>query len=154
MNLESKILVVASVMSIISLLFIPKNKSLEAQFIILFIQLLTWIFGLTVVELGLLEYPYREIASANRTSFLFEFLILPILCVHFYNYYPKRAAVITKIAYFVGISLLLTGFEVILERCTMLIKYTGWKWYWSWISLMFVFWLNKKTVRWFFRPIK
>ena len=151
MNLESIILTTAVVVALISLAFTPRNKVLQMQFIISFIQLPTWLLGLSVVEMGLLEYPYRELASVNRTSFIFEYLVLPVVCVHLNNHYPWRASALAKAVYLASISLLLTGGEFVLERYTMLIKYTGWEWYWTWTSVIFIFWLNQKTVAWFFR---
>lgn len=151
MTLEGKILATAVVVSLLSLAFTPKNKRLELQFIILFVQLPTWILGLSAVELGLLEYPARELATVNRTSFIFEYMVLPILCVHVNNYYPWQAARLVKAMYFTGISLLITGIEVFLEQYTLLIKYSGWQWYWTFISITLVFWLNQKMVKWFFK---
>jgi hypothetical protein len=69
--------------------FIPKHKYRQASFIFLFSQLLSWIFGLLVVEIGWIEYPVRELHKANATSFTFEFLVLPIMCVFFNLYYPE-----------------------------------------------------------------
>jgi hypothetical protein len=151
MNLEGIILTASVVVSLISLTLTPKSKVLQMQFIILFVQLPTWMLGLSAVEIGLLEYPYREFASVNRTSFVFEYVILPVLCVHLNNHYPWQASRLTKATYLAGIGLLLTGWEVVLERYTMVIKYTGWEWYWTWISVVFIFWLTQKTVAWFFR---
>jgi len=151
MSLEYLIMTASVVVSILSLTATPKNKLLQMQFTILFIQLPTWLLGLSAVELGLLEYPYRELASVNRTSFIFEYLVLPIVCVHVNNHYPWSSSTLLKAAYLASISLLLTSCEVVFENYTLLIKYTGWKWYWSWISILLIFWLNQKAVAWFFR---
>lgn len=150
MILESKILATAVVVTLLSLAFVPKDKRLSMQFIILFVQFPTWILGLSAVELGLLEYPVRELATVNRTSFIFEYIVLPILCVHVNNYYPWQASGLVKTVYLTGISLLVTGIEVLLKQFTMLIKYSGWQWYWTFISITLIFWLNQKIVKWFF----
>lgn len=151
MNLESMILTAAVVVTLLSLMLTPKNKVLEMQFVILFVQLVTWMVGLTVVQLGLIEYPYRGLASANRTSFIFEYLIMPVLCAHMNNYYPWRASGLVKAVYFASIASILTVSEVIVERYTMLITYTGWEWYWTLSTSVLLFLLNQKTVAWFFR---
>jgi hypothetical protein len=139
MIMEGIILTGSVVVSLLSLVLTPRNKLLQMQFIILFVQLPTWLLGLSVVEMGLLEYPYRELASVNRTSFIFEYFVLPAVCVHVNNHYPWQASALMKATYFAGTSLLLTGAEVILERYTMVIKYTGWEWYWTWISVAIIF---------------
>lgn len=152
MNLESIFLAASVAVSLLSLLLTPRDKLIQMQFVILFVQLPAWLLGLSVVELGLLEYPYRELASVNRTSFIFEYLVLPVLCAHVNSHYPWRASALARAAYFAGIALLLTGSEFVLERHTLLIKYTGWDWYWTWISVIFIFWLTQRMVEWFFRP--
>ncbi|MDT8901986.1 CBO0543 family protein [Anaeroselena agilis] len=151
MSVEDAILTAAVVISVISLAFTPRNKLFELQFILLFVQLPTWLLGLTVVELGWLEYPHRELADVNRTSFIFEYIFLPVLCVHVNNHYPWQASTPVKTAYLTGIGLIITGVEVLFERHTMLIQYTSWKWYWTLFSVMFIFWLTQKTIAWFFR---
>lgn len=45
--------------SLLLLIFVPKNRIREAHIVFLFKQLLTWIFGLLVVEKDLLRYPKR-----------------------------------------------------------------------------------------------
>ncbi|MED3550079.1 hypothetical protein P4449_06445 [Cytobacillus praedii] len=50
--------------------FVPKDKIREAQLIFLFKQVLTWLFGLIVVEMGLIKYPYRLFfKKASKSSF-------------------------------------------------------------------------------------
>ncbi|MFC5653730.1 CBO0543 family protein [Paenibacillus solisilvae] len=48
----------------------PRNQFRLAQVAILFKQVITWLFGLFVVELGWIEYPVRELESVNRTRAL------------------------------------------------------------------------------------
>lgn len=62
--------------------YIPKNKIRQAQVAFLITQVVTWIIGLLVVELRLIEYPVRIFSYANRSSFTFEFFIYPPnLCI-------------------------------------------------------------------------
>lgn len=150
MSLEEGMLKAAVAGAVVSLALVPRGRLPEMQFVILFVQMPCWVLGLSAVELGLLEYPYRELASANRTSFVFEYFVLPVACVHVYNYFPWRATAPVRGAYLWGIGLALTVFEAGLERYTRLIKYTGWEWYFTWVSVVFIFWLAVKTTRWFF----
>lgn len=151
MKLEAVILIASSLIATLSILFIPRHKWLQAQFVFLFVQLPTWILGLCVVELRLLEYPYRELSSINRTSFVFEYLILPLLCVHLNVRFPSHASRGVKIGLYAGITSVLTSVEFLLERYTEVIKYTGWEWYWTFISVWFVLWLSRTTTVWFFK---
>ncbi|WP_370297714.1 CBO0543 family protein [Ammoniphilus sp. YIM 78166] len=94
MTLERSILVSSWIISIILLkVFVPKKKKREAWLIFLFMQTFNWYFGLVVVEFELIKYPvvlFEAAEKANRTSFLFEFMAFPVLCVMFTLYLPKR----------------------------------------------------------------
>jgi hypothetical protein len=150
-KLEAMILLAVPIISLSSLIFIPKNMLFKAQFIFLFVQFITWILGILAVQAGLIEYPYRELSTVNRTSFIFEFLVLPIMCIHFYSHFPKRSSVAVKCMYYFAVTLVFTVIEYFVERYTFILKYTGWKLYWTFISIGFVFWLSKKITNWFFR---
>jgi hypothetical protein len=151
MKLESSCINRLFIDCISSIAFIPRGKWLQAQFVFLFVQFLTWISGFCVVELRLLEYPYRELSRINRTSFVFEYLLLPLLCVHLNARFPNRAARPVKIGLYAGITSVLTAVEFLLERYTDVIKYIGWEWYWTFISVWLVLWLSRTATGWFFK---
>ncbi|MBK1813837.1 hypothetical protein JHL18_24770 [Clostridium sp. YIM B02505] len=150
MKIETMLLFAVPGVSIFSLLFVPKNKFFQAQFIFLFVQLLTWILGLSAVQLGFIEYPYRELHSVNRTSFLFEYLVLPIMCIHFNIFFPEASSKTIKYVYYFGITLIFTIIEYFAEKYTAILEYTGWKLYWTFISICIIFWISRVTTKWFF----
>jgi hypothetical protein len=154
MRLEAILLIAVTLISIISLLFIPKKKRFQAQLIFLFVQFPTWILGLSAVELRLLEYPYRELSKVNRTSFIFEYLVLPVLCIHFNAHFPQNVTRKKKLVFYLGTTSILTGVEVVLEKFTDVIKYTGWKWYMTFLSVWFVLWLSRIVTSWYFKNNK
>lgn len=153
MKLETVILIAEAIIPVLSLAFVPKNKLFQAQFIFLFVQSPSWILGLLAVQLGLIVYPYRELSTVNRTSFIFEFLVLPILCIHFNVHFPERSSKVVKSMYYFGITMVFTVIEYFIEKHTLILKYTGWQWYWTFISVCFIFWLTRKTTHWFFRGV-
>lgn len=150
-KLETFLLVSAWVVTLASVLFIPRKMAWEASFIFVLTQLFTWILGVTVVECGWIEYPVHELSKANSTSFFFEYLLLPMLAVHFILRYPAGKALWLRIVYFAGAMAAFTIAEVIVERYTLIIKYHGWSWYWTFISMSFVFYFTMVIVKWFFR---
>lgn len=154
MNIEQLLLISASLIVILSLRFVPKANWLQAQFILLFIQFPTWLLGLVAVELKLLEYPVHELSRANSTSFIFEYLILPIYCIHFNARYPRDASKLIKTLYYVGASLAVTGVEVLVEKYTDIIEYTGWTWYITFLTVLFILWLSRIMTLWFFKKYK
>lgn len=153
MKLEAIILIVVPIITVLSLIFVPKHMRFRAQFILLFTQFPAWILGLVAVQLGLIEYPYRELSTVNRTSFIFEYLVLPIMCIHFDVHFPKYSSKMAKSMYYIGITLVFTIIEYYFERYTLILKYTGWHISWTFISVGFIFWLSRKTTLWFFKEV-
>lgn len=151
MKLEHLMLYVIFSCTFISLAFIPRDKRKDASIIFLFQQFVTWFLGLLVVELHLLEYPVRELAEVNRTSFLYEFLVYPITSIFFCLYYPQLRSKLIKIIYIVTFTTCLTIPEVLFEKYTDLISYMNWAWYISWISIYVTLYLSWVFYRWFFR---
>jgi len=132
------------------LFFIPKNKIRLAVVAFLFKQIITFLIGLVVVELGLLEYPVRLFSSINRTSFTYEYYVFPVTCAAFNVWYPNDRSTLIQLGYYVGFSSVLTIVEVIIEKYTDLIKYIHWEWYITWISICLSFFIARLFCVWFF----
>jgi hypothetical protein len=133
------------------LLFVPKNKIRQASVIFLFKQFLTWILGLLVVELKLIEYPIRSFAYATRSSFDFEYFIYPAFCVIFNLHYPSKKNHFAQFLYYFCFCTGLSIVEVIVEKYTDIINYINWTWYITWISFYITFYISRKYYLWFFK---
>src|ERR1700730_15086206 len=97
------------IMIIALLVFVPKNKIREASSVYLFKLLLTFVLGLFVVQMKLIEYPVRFIFPyAHKTSFTFEFFVYPAICVLFILYYPWKKNLITQLGYFAAFCSVMT----------------------------------------------
>jgi hypothetical protein len=132
------------------LLFIPKNKIRLAVVAFLFKQVITFLLGLMVVELGLIEYPFRLFASINRTSFTFEYYAFPVICAVFNVRYPNDRSILIQLGYYAAFSSVLTIVEVIIEKYTYLIKYIHWEWYITWVTICISFFISRLCRIWFF----
>ncbi|WP_042461980.1 CBO0543 family protein [Neobacillus dielmonensis] len=132
------------------LFFIPKNKVRLAIVAFLFKQIITFLIGLVVVELGMITYPVRLFASINRTSFTYEHYAFPVACAIFNVWYPYKRGTFVQLGYYIGFSSVLTIAEVIIEKYTDLIKYIHWEWYLSWITICLSFFLSRLFCVWFF----
>jgi len=150
MKIEWWILILVYAVATGILFFIPKNKIRIAVVAFLFKQVITFLIGLLVVELGLIEYPVRSFASINRTSFDYEFYYFPVTCAVFNAWYPTHRSNLIQLGYYVLFSTVLTSFEVIIEKYTELINYIHWDWYISWISIFITFLLVRLFCVWFF----
>ncbi len=152
MSLEYVILSFSCIILLLLLLFyVPKNKVREAWVIFLFKQVMTWILGLVIVEYRLLSYPVRFFPYSTKTSFTFEYFAYPAICVFFNLYYPVQKNFFKIIIHYFTYSSAITLFEVILEKYTQIIKYTGWAWYWTWLSILITSYITRKYYKWFFR---
>lgn len=132
------------------LFFIPKNKFRLAIAAFLFTQVITFLIGLLVVQLGLIEYPVRTFSSINRTSFDYEFYFFPVVCAVFNVWYPNNRRILIQFGYYIVFSTVLTIGEVILEKYTELIHYIHWDWYISWITIFISFFTVRLLCVWFF----
>lgn len=142
------------VTSISLVLLIPKQKISVAVVSFLFKQLLTWVLGLVVVQLDLIEYPVRLFPKATMTSFDFEFFIYPSICAIFIVHYPENKSRVKQLLYYAAYCTGITVVEVLVERYTDIITYKHWHWYTTWLSLFATLYLNKKLVGWFFRRVE
>ncbi|WP_345774222.1 CBO0543 family protein [Cytobacillus sp. S13-E01] len=134
------------------LLFVPREKFREAQVSFLFKHIITWLFGLLVVKFNLIEYPVRFFKRVNKTSFTFEYMVYPTLCALFNLYYPDRKNNFIKGLYYILHSSLITVFEVYAVKYTKLIRYkNGWKWYWSFTTIMLTYYVSRLYHKWFFK---
>ncbi|MCM0650139.1 hypothetical protein NBE98_17360 [Clostridium swellfunianum] len=152
MHLREKFIISSVwVITLISTFFIPKQKYREAYFIFMFSQLPSWIFGLVVVEAGLIAYPVRELSRANATSFSFEFLVLPFMCIFFNLYYPVNKNLFRKLSYYITILGPFTLAEYFTEKYTDIIEYLHWAWYTTFITMILFIYFVRAAYKWYFR---
>jgi hypothetical protein len=108
---------------------------------LIFIFLLTSFFsiflGVLVVEENLVEYPISFLSNYFSSSILYEYLLLPVVCIYFYQatYYSSYPSMILKCALYTSV---LTIIEVLLERYTDLIEYHTWTWIHTFFSIFFL----------------
>jgi len=139
------------ILTIMLILFVPRNKVREAIIIFFFKHFLTWILGLTVVQFGLIEYPVRSFASATKTSFDFEFFFYPAICVIFNLHYPEEKSRVRVFMHYFYYCSIMTILEAIVEKHTYILIYIHWTWYITWITLFITFYLSRKFYVWYFR---
>lgn len=152
MSLEVLILIAAYCIVIAMLLvYTPRNRIREAWVIFLFKQTITWIIGVIVVELRMIEYPVRSFPYALRSSFDFEYFIYPAICVVFNLNYPEKRKPLYQFMHYVYYCSIMTAIEKVLEVYTDLAVYLYWEWYVTWITLFITFYLSRQFYLWFFR---
>jgi hypothetical protein len=147
---KDKGLLAAFVLITIGLLFkfIPKNRIRHGIIAFLFLQVITWLFGLLVVEMGLIKFPVRFFKK-YKGSFSFDYFIYPAVCAIFNVNYPENKNKLIKFLYHFFYAGIITLGEVLIERYTNLIKYVKWKWYWSFITMGLTNYSSRLFYRWF-----
>jgi hypothetical protein len=152
MSTERLLIILAWVITVILLLmFVPKKRIREAFLVFMFKQVITWLVGLMVVELRLLEYPVRSFAYACKSSFDFEYFIYPSFCVLFNLHYPECKSSTRQFLHYIYYCSALTFIEVLVEKYTDILNYIHWAWYITFISFLITFFMSHKFYRWFFK---
>jgi hypothetical protein len=154
MNLNYWILAGVWAVSLLLVLFIPKDRRRIAVLAFLFKQLLTAVLGHIVVEFNMLTYPVRELSDINRTSFTYEFLAYPMVCAIFNVYYPTHRSRLWQVGYYVLFTTVLTVPELLIERYTDLIRYIHWNWFWTWGTIFMTFAMTRIFCVVFFKTLK
>ena len=147
------ILIIISWIAVICLLikFIPKDKIRYAYIAFTFKQLLTWVIGFSVAELGLIEYPVRLFPNAAKASFTFEYFLYPSLCAIFNIHFPVKKSFLSKSMYYIYYCTAMTIIEEFIVRYTNIIKYTHWAWYATWITLFLTFFMTRRFYVWYLK---
>jgi hypothetical protein len=123
----------------IALFFFSLRKPPIKDWILIF--LLTSFFsiflGVLVVEEKMIEYPISFLSNYFSSSLLYEYLLLPVVCIYFYQktYYSRYPDIILRCTLYTSA---LTIIEVLLERYTDLIEYHTWTWIHTFISIFFL----------------
>lgn len=153
MTFERGILIGVTIVSLLLILVIPREKFRVALVAFSVKQLITTILGHVTVESGALSYPVREFAQVNRTSFIYEFLAYPMMCAVFNVYYPVHRNRLWQISYYMLFCTGLTIIELLILRHTNLIRYDRWNWFWTWGSLFITFLITRVSCVVFFRTV-
>lgn len=93
--------------------------------------------GVLIIEEGMLEYPVRFLEGYFDSNILYEYLLLPVVCIYFY-----KATYQVNVWRILGVGLLftsgLTFVEALFEANTSLIEYHTWTWMHSFASIYII----------------
>lgn len=151
-NLQYGLLGVVYLIGIAGVVAIPARRRREAYAVFLFQNMLAWFLGLIAVEAGWLIYPVRELAKSSSTSFVFEYLCYPVVTVYYNLLYPEKGSPAAKLGWTALFAFGITIPELLIESYTDLVRYTGWKWYWTTLSVGLTLGASRLFFNWFFTP--
>ncbi|WP_404456724.1 hypothetical protein LG329_15860 [Virgibacillus necropolis] len=137
----------------IALLVISLRKPPMKDWILIFLltSYFSTFFGVIVVEENMLDYPIKLFPHEHFDShILYEYLILPVVCVYFYQttYHSGYKGIFLQCLIYTSA---LTIIEVIFEKYTDLLEYNTWTWIHTFIGvfllMFFVRFLMKLLIR-------
>lgn len=141
MNLSAELIItITSALVALFLLIFAVDWRYFRDWIVVFLYkcLLDSVWGSAVVNIKLLEYPYRLFPRYYDTSILFDWWVFPILCV-LYNQVTRERGLWPIFYYAVLFSVGMTAIEYPLEKYTQLIKYINWSWFTTFYTLTITF---------------
>ena len=112
---------------ILLLLSLKKLPIYHSLFIFFITAYLSTFIGVIVVEKGMLKYPVRFLSQYFDSSILYENLLLPVICIYFYQT-TYNSSYISWIIQCIVYTTFLTIIEILFERYTALIHYYTWTW--------------------------
>lgn len=107
MTIERIIFITVALLSIVSMLFIPKEKIRIALLSFIAFQTTTWVTSIFLVQFGKAVYPVREFVVATNVNFIPQFFLYPSIFMWFILLFPKYRSILVKIThYFIFVSLM------------------------------------------------
>lgn len=138
--MQQKLLKLILIIGLSAIPFAFRREKLKDWLIIFFLKgYISSFIDQVVVRNKHISYPIRFLPKHFNLSILFDYLLFPLLCV-FYNQTSYKSKPLSVILQSLVYSLPMTGFEVILERTTKLIKYKkNWNWIFTYSTLVITF---------------
>lgn len=101
MSIERFILIAMIIISISTILYIPKDQFRKALLSLLVFQATTWFVSIVLVQTGSTVYPVREFMKATSVVFTPEFFFYPINFVWFIFLFPHKLSSAYKILHWI-----------------------------------------------------
>lgn len=138
--------------AIILYLVIPRSRVREFIAVILFFQMVTWLFSITLCAFGVLSSSVRIFDWATKISFTAEFIVYPTAAVIFHRWFPEHGGKIRVFSHYMlclgGILLYLLiqkYSSIYIFKMEMLIPYSFNFLFELWVCRRYMVWLMQNT---------
>jgi len=150
MTLAEQIIIISSLVVALLLLIFAVDWRYFRDWVAVFLfkSVLSFVWGSSVVERGLIEYPVRLLPGYFDTSVLFEIWVFPILCI-LYNQVTRERGLWPGLYYAVLLSAGMTAVEYPIELYTNLIRYIKWSWFTTFCTLTVTFLISRIFIAFF-----
>ncbi|MDF2893114.1 MAG: hypothetical protein K0R80_3481 [Clostridia bacterium] len=155
MSIERFILIAMVIISISTILYIPKDQSRKALLSFLVFQATTWFASIVLVQTGSVIFPVREFTKATKVVFTTEFFFYPIIFVWFIFLSPHKISVIYKILHWILFISISSWVAYFLGKYTNLSEFIKGS---SYLNIFNTYWLFSLQyllcflyIKWFFK---
>lgn len=93
MTIERFIFIAITLISVSSILYIPRGKFRIALVAFLSFQATTWCVSMVLAQTGQVVYPIREFVKATSINFIPQFLFYPMIFMWFILLFPKGKSI-------------------------------------------------------------
>lgn len=101
MQIEKFILIAIALISISSLIYIPKKELRKALLSFLIFQATTWATSIALVQKGTIIYSIKEFPKAVNVNLIPQFLFYPTIFMWFILIFPKNRNILIKVMHYV-----------------------------------------------------
>lgn len=101
MIVERFIFIAIALMSISSMIYIPKEKIRKALISFLAFHATTWFTSIILVQTGKVVFPVREFVKSTSVNFIPQFLFYPTIFMWFILLFPNNRSILIKITHYI-----------------------------------------------------
>ncbi|GAA0438622.1 hypothetical protein GCM10008983_14370 [Lentibacillus halophilus] len=149
--MEHIILWLSFVIGMVLLWFSLRKLSFNEWILVYLVSSYFSIFlGTIVVEENMLHYPEKLLGIHFESSILFEYVILPVINLYFYQttYRSRYSGILIQGVLYASV---LTTMEVLLEKYTDVIEYHTWTWMHTFASVLLFMMVIRIAMRLYWR---
>ena len=158
MSIERFILIAITVLSISSMLYIPKKKVNVAFLSFLAFQATSWLASILLVQRGKAVYPVREFTKATNINFIPQFLFYPTIFMWHILLFPKDKCILFKVVHSIIFVSVMVWFVFFVAKYTDILIFPNSSDFSSvlngYIRIIFQFSVCHFYINWFYKKYK
>lgn len=101
MTIENFTFIAASVISIVSIVYVKRQDIRKAVLCLFVFQSATWLVSNVLVDSGKIIFPTRILIKSTRVDFLPQFLFYPVAFMWFILLYPSNRSALFKFLHYI-----------------------------------------------------
>ncbi|MCC3356120.1 CBO0543 family protein [Bacillus sp. REN16] len=131
-------------------LFIPRKNRREGILALLMFQSIIWLCDMPTFKYELLSAPVRVFPKTTDLTVTINYIFYPTLFAIYYVHQRKNGNTWFMWTTFTAWVLVITLFDILIERYTELLTYGRMTWYWMLLYIAFLFFVSHAFCNWFY----